>query len=259
MTDDLLDDLSGLEAEPQTVSARPRLAQRLVALAEVVLCSDVPTQVALGLLLKQLGWSPLEANGALSFRFIVTLSLVDVVLLLGLILLCLRAAGERPTDLWLGRRPVWREAWLGLRLVPVVFLIVAVLVSTARYLVPALHNVVDNPLERLASGPLQAAIFIVVVIVAGGVREELQRAFLLRRFEQYLGGRWVGLIVLSTAFGLGHTMQGWDAVIATGALGAFWSLIYLRRRSSVAPIVSHATFNALELAIALLTGTIGAV
>ena len=87
----------------------------------------------------------------------------------------------------------------------------------------------------------------VIAIVAGGVREELQRAFLLQRFEQHLGGATVGVVVLSTAFGLGHLLQGWDAVIATGVLGAFWAVVYLRRRSSVAPMVSHAGFNSLEV------------
>jgi membrane protease YdiL (CAAX protease family) len=53
--------------------------------------------------------------------------------------------------------------------------------------------------------------------------------------------------VLSAAFGLGHIVQGWDAVIGTGALGAFWAVLYLRRRSVVAPMISHAGFNALEV------------
>jgi membrane protease YdiL (CAAX protease family) len=79
------------------------------------------------------------------------------------------------------------------------------------------------------------------------VREELVRAFLLRRFERHLGGAAVGVVVLSVAFGLGHFDQGWDAVITTGMLGAFWALVYLRRRSSIAPIVSHAGFNSLEV------------
>ena len=87
----------------------------------------------------------------------------------------------------------------------------------------------------------------VIAILAGGVREELQRAFLLRRFEQHLGGATLGVIVLSIAFGLGHVPQGWDAVIATGLLGAFWAVVYLRRRSSIAPMVSHAGFNSLEV------------
>jgi membrane protease YdiL (CAAX protease family) len=79
------------------------------------------------------------------------------------------------------------------------------------------------------------------------VREELQRAFMLRRFEQYLGGATLGVWVLSAAFGLGHAMQGWDAVITTATLGAFWAWMYLQRRSSIGPIFSHAGFNSLEI------------
>jgi membrane protease YdiL (CAAX protease family) len=87
----------------------------------------------------------------------------------------------------------------------------------------------------------------VVAIMAGGVREELQRAFLLRRFERHLGGAAVGVAVLSVGFGLGHIVQGWDAVVTTGLLGAFWAVVYLRRRSTIAPVVSHAGFNSLEV------------
>ena len=93
-----------------------------------------------------------------------------------------------------------------------------------------------------------AAVFAVVVVVAGGVREEIQRAFLLHRFEQWLGGGAVGVAIVSVAFGSGHLLQGLDAAVATGVLGAFWGVVYLRRRSMVAPMVSHAGFNLLQLA-----------
>src|SRR5204862_190872 len=82
-----------------------------------------------------------------------------------------------------------------------------------------------------------AALLGLIAIVAGGVREELQRAFLLDRFERNLGPSWAGVMLLSTAFGLGHLLQGRDAAIATGAMGAFWAVVYLRRRSSLAPMV----------------------
>ena len=36
-------------------------------------------------------------------------------------------------------------------------------------------------------------------------------------------------------------MQGWDAAIATGTLGAFWGVLYVRRRSAAAPLVLPAT------------------
>ena len=83
--------------------------------------------------------------------------------------------------------------------------------------------------------------------LAGGIREEIQRAFLLHRFEQWLGGGTVGVIVTSAAFGAGHMLQGGDVMVTTGLLGAFWVSIYLQRRSVVAPMVSHAGFNLLQI------------
>ena len=73
-----------------------------------------------------------------------------------------------------------------------------------------------------------------MVIVAGGVREELQRAFLLHRFRNDLGQPWMGLLITSLAFGLGHTLQGLDAAMITGTLGAIWGAMYLTRGSALA-------------------------
>ena len=64
----------------------------------------------------------------------------------------------------------------------------------------------------------------------------------------------VGVVVASMAFGAGHLLQGADAAIATGALGAFWGLVYLRRRSVIAPVVSHSGFNLIQIAQFMLTG-----
>jgi len=191
------------------------------------------------------GWS-FEPGPSLAAVLI--LSIADTVVLIALMVLLTRAHGESVRALWLGDRRPLREIGLGLLMVPFVFLLVGVLMAALMRLIPSLHNVPTNPLEQLATGgPEDAVLLGIVAIVAGGVREELQRAFLLQRFERHLGGAAVGVIVLSTAFGLGHYIQGWDAAIATGALGAFWAIVYLRRRSTVAPMVSHAGFNALEV------------
>jgi membrane protease YdiL (CAAX protease family) len=224
------------------------LRDKAIALLEILLCSSVPTQFAIGAVLTMSGWAPLDASGQLSLPFVLTLSLADTLLLIVLMVLLMRAHGESASALWVGERPLKKEAVLGVLLIPVVFLMVVVLLNALRLWAPWLHNVPSNPLEQLASGgAANAAMFGLVAIFAGGVREELQRAFLLHRFEQHLGGAWVGVIVLSIAFGLGHFVQGWDAAITTGTLGAFWAVLYLRRRSSVAPIVSHAGFNSLEI------------
>jgi membrane protease YdiL (CAAX protease family) len=201
----------------------------------------------IGALLRLGGLGPLGPDGRLSLAFVLVLSIADTLLLIGLMVALTRAHGESPAALWLGGRPVRREALAGVLLVPAVFLLVVVLLNVLRLTAPWLHNVETNPLERLASTPGEAAVFAVVAIVAGGVREELQRAFLLRRFERHLGGAGVGVAVLSAGFGLGHVVQGWDAVVTTGVLGALWAAVYLRRRSTIAPLVSHAGFNSLEV------------
>ncbi len=231
------------------------LSPRLLALVEVFICSSIPTQLLIGALLRLAGWSSSDGEGRLSLPFLLTLSIADTVLLIGLMVVLTRAHGERIVDLWLGRRPPAREAVYGVILIPVVFLLVVVLMSLLRTAAPWLHNVPANPLEQLAGTPARSAMLAGVAIFSGGVREELQRAFLLRRFEQQLGGAGVGVITLSVAFGLGHSVQGWDAVMTTGLLGAFWAVLYLRRRSTVAPLVSHAGFNALEVLRAAVWGT----
>ena len=86
-----------------------------------------------------------------------------------------------------------------------------------------------------------------VAILAGGVREELQRAFILRRFEQRLGGIRVGLALFSVTFGVLHWEQGVDVAVAIGLLGLFWGVLYVKRRSVVLPMVNHASFNALQV------------
>jgi len=218
----------------------------VVALIEVVICSDFLTQIAIGATLAAAGYQPL-VSGRLNIEYVVILSLGDSLLLIALILLMLTTHGERPRDVLFGLRSPAREIAVGLPLIFVALAIgAAVLLSILRW-APSLHTVVDNPLRELLRSPRDAWLFALVVLVAGGVREEIQRAFLLHRFKVWLGGPAVGLAVTSVAFGAGHLMQGADATIATGLLGAFWGVIYLRRRSCVAPMVSHAGFDLLQV------------
>lgn len=225
----------------------PTLATRAAAALEVLLCSDYPTQLLLGATFGALGFRPERADGALNLSFVVTLSLLDTAFLVALIVFFLRAHDERPRDIFLGRRPIGQEVKAGLPMTLVAFGIAIVVLGGVQWLAPQLHTVEHNPLQDLVRGPGDAALFALVVVVAGGVREELQRAFLMHRFERWLGGARVGVVVTSVVFGLGHLLQGVDATIATACLGAFWAIVYLRRRSVVAPMVSHSGFNLLQL------------
>ncbi len=214
---------------------------RIVALFEVVLCSDFPTQLTISQTLIALHVRPL------SLRFVVVLSLVDTVALLALIVLFLRTHRERVRDVMLGSRPILREVQLGIPLTVGAFVLAIAALAVLRLTVPSLHNVEENPLQALIHGRRDALLFALVVVIAGGVREEIQRAFILHRFDVWLGGRTVGLLVSSAAFGLGHVLQGRDVIVTTALLGCYWGVVYLRRRSVVAPMVSHAGFNLVEL------------
>jgi len=235
---------------PEGVAGRPRYRRRdrAIALFEVLLCSDYPTQLGIAVVLDRLGLLPYTTSGRLSLRYVFTLSVVDAAVLIGLILLLLRLHGERPGRVLLGTRPVGREALLGLPIAAVSLALGVSLLLVIQRLAPQLHNVKSNPLEGLIRTPLDAWIFALVTLVAGGFREEIQRAFILTRFERGLGGPVVGLILSSIAFGAGHFLQGWDAVLTTALLGAFWGAVYLRRRSIAAPVVSHAGFDLIEIA-----------
>ena len=249
--DDLAPVVKSAAEGPSAAAGGTRGSARTQAVLEVALCSGFPTQLLLGAVLATIGLRATGDAGSLSFGYVVTLSLVDAVLVLGLIGFFLRARGESLRALALGVRSPRAEARLGLLLVPA--LVAGVIAGTVLlgWLAPGLRNVPENPFESLLDTPGRVALFALVAIVAGGIREELQRAFILRRFEQHLGGGWLGLGLFSVAFGLGHQIQGWDAAILTGLLGAGWGAIYLIRRSAVAPMVSHAGFNVAEILLAL--------
>ena len=237
--------------EPLSEPPSPPVARaRASAILEIVLCSGIPSQLALAYMFALAGFTP-QVGGRLSFAYIATLLLVDATLLVALILWLLRRRGEHALDVFVGARPVGGEIRLGVALTAVVFALAVMVLSAARLAFPSLHNVKENPLQDLIATPTQALILAVVATISGGLREEIQRAFILHRFDQYLGGAHVGLVIYSLIFGLGHSLQGWDAVLATTVLGAFWGWTYIARRSIVAPVVSHSGFNAAEIFVFL--------
>src|SRR5205814_74549 len=161
-------------AAPQPTT--PSIAERTVALIEVILCSDYPTQFALNATFLALGFHSQRPDG-LSFGFVMALSLGDTAFLVGLILVFLRTHGESARDLFFGGKPVGPEVRAGIPLTLVAFAIAVLVLLSVRALAPWLHTVEHNPLQDLMRTPAKAMMFGGLVIVAGGVREELQRAF----------------------------------------------------------------------------------
>ena len=218
-----------------------------MAAIEVVAASGFPTQLALGALLVAVGLRPFGTDGQLSMQYLAVLMPADMCVLLALVVWRIRAGGERVRDVLIGTRTWVRESWLGVGLVPVVFGGVVAVMLVLRTAWPALHNVDANPFEALIRSPLDALVIGVLVVTTGGLKEEVQRAFVLHRFDQHLGGARLGLVLYSLVFGSGHIIQGYDVAIVTALLGLVWGTIFLWRRSLVAPAISHAGFNAAQV------------
>src|SRR5579862_5480861 len=168
-----------LSPQPSALSPEegPPAAARMVALTEVLLCSGYPTQIALGTTLSALGVTAETPQHGLRIGYVVGISIADSIAVIGLALLFVWTHGERPRDVFLGDRPVLREALAGVPLIIVALGIAALALTALQQFVPSLHTVEHNPLQELMKSPRNAWLFVVVALVAGGLREEVQRAF----------------------------------------------------------------------------------
>jgi len=139
-----------------------------------------------------------------------------------------------------------RNLVLGLALVPLLFLISAVVALLFKIYLPQ-YYLEENPLTQIIHTPQQLALFILSALVAGGIKEEVQRAFILNRFRTYLGGAAAGLVIWSVAFGAGHYIQGMQGIVIAAIYGFFFGAIYLLSGSILAPIAAHSAYDTIAL------------
>jgi hypothetical protein len=230
-----MDDFIPTREQPQQ-----RWQDRIQALIEVLLLSGLVSGF-----FAVLPFS-LRARGNLSLTKDVTTValylLLESWIALVILYAVMRAHGETPRDLgWRTRH--WRsDSIIGAALVPALFLFSAAVNYSFRTWLP--HYYVDqNPLTQTIQTPRDLGLFLVAALIAGGIKEELQRAFILIRFRDHLGGSGLGLLVWSVAFGAGHYVQGPQGVVSATLFGFMFGLVYLARRSLIAPIVAHSLYD----------------
>jgi len=227
------------------VGPRGSWKRRFRSLVEILLALGIATDQLALLILSPLGVAADPLRSVIALAGVTTLSSCLLLALLGVLL---RLRGEAPMPFLLGaRRSIRGEVARGLLLIPLIFLGLYFLKSGFRHLLPGLYSGEKNVLEELMRGPWDLALFVAVVLFTGGIREEVQRAFVIRRFEQGLGPATLGAFFYAVFFGFGHLIQGRDEAIMAGILGLLWGLLFAARRSVVAPAVSHGLYDALEL------------
>lgn len=226
-------------------SNRTPWLDRLQALFEIILLS--------GLLSSFLAALPFAAFGAKSAglllknaNFISAYVLLEAGITFLFLAAVLKAHHETLKSIGL-RWDRWKlRLLMGLAPVPFLFLANGVVILIFRAYFPK-YYIERNPLAESIHTPQQLVLFVFSALIAGGIKEELQRAFILTRFSLHLGGAWLGLVLWSLAFGAGHYVQGMQGVVTAVIFGFVFGAIYLMSRCVVPPMISHGVYDALAL------------
>jgi len=219
-----------------------RFAERIAAFLEVLLVALFGSLLALAI------FQAFSVNPIAQARTVFVFLLCESAVTLLAVVLLLRFRRERVRDLGLSPAGWASEVGLGFLVVPVLFgATVVVSVIFQRFLPQFVQ--IENPLLDLVRSPLDLLLFMLSSVWVGGVKEEIQRAFILTRFDRHLGGIWFGLLVWSAFFGVMHGMQGIDKAAGAGVLGLLFGLIYIWRRNLIAPMVAHALYDITTLLI----------
>jgi CAAX protease family protein len=95
------------------------------------------------------------------------------------------------------------------------------------------------PSSLTASGVGESILAFILVCVVAVSEETIFRGYLILRFEG-IGVKPVVSVVLSALiFGMGHGYEGSAGVVSIFAIGFIFAIVYLWRRSLVAPITMH--------------------
>ncbi len=188
--------------------------------------------------------NPLHSSGSV-FAF----QMIDSIITLAVIAWLLRLNGPGWRTIGWRSKGTAHGIVAGIAALPLLFGTALLTVSAVSRLFPELASD-SNPLLELIQTGQDVVFFSASSLLAGGFKEEIQRAFIVERFENGWGGVWVGLVAWSLLFGLLHLAQGPDRAIAASFLGLIFGLLYLWRRHLAAPICAHSLY---DWAVVLLT------
>jgi uncharacterized protein len=158
--------------------------------------------------------------------------------LVSLILFFLWQNGENIERIGWSFRRAGREAALGAALF-VPFAFGAVLLERILLRLGLSRPATPLPSFLTAEGPAELLLAIVLVAIVAVAEETIFRGYLLLRFQALFRSSALAVLLSSVIFSLGHGYEGAAGVVTVGMMGVVFAVIYLWRRSLVAPIVMH--------------------
>ena len=177
-------------------------------------------------------------QGTVSFALSAYSTILRDLALLFLILFFLWRNREQLVSLGWTFRNGWRDILLGIVLfVPIFY--------GVDYLDQFLQSIgfsAPQPQPPSFTSPIGGADYFlafIMVIVVAITEETIFRGYLILRFKSIWASLGSAAVLSSVIFSLGHGYEGTSGVIAIGTMGLVLALIYIWRKSLVAPMVIH--------------------
>jgi CAAX protease family protein len=181
--------------------------------------------------------APVARTGTLNFSFVATVSILQDLALLCLILFFVYRNGEGWQSLGLTAKNGLRELLVGILLyIPFTF-IVRLISHALQWAGVSLPR--EAPKFLIPDTPAQTVLAIVFLIVVAVTEEVLFRGYLLLRFRQLLKNIPAAVLFSAVIFSVGHGYQGVAGMIAVGVMGIVFAVVYLWRHSLLAVMVLH--------------------
>ena len=229
-------------------AARLKRGERLRAVFEIIMVSGIVSSFLVSLVFVPIFGRNSMNLTEMNVGFFVKYQMVETAVTFLILWIFMKARRETLSDLGLNWKQWKTNVRIGVLAAPCLIVISGVVGAAFQLFLPE-YALEKNPLMAMIHSPFQLTLFIITAVIGGGVKEELQRAFILNRFRYHLGGAGVGLVVWSLVFGAGHYAQGAQGVCAATILGVVFGALYIMRGSLIATITAHAVYNTLALLI----------
>jgi len=192
-------------------------------------------------------------QGALSFELVAWATILRDAALVCLILFFLWRNGEPAERMGWSFEHFWTEFAIGLGLfIPLYFGagLLEDLLHKAGLSMPA----APMPSYMIPGDLSKLALAILLVAIVGVAEETIFRGYLIMRFQDLNTGTPAAIVLSAFIFSLGHGYEGAAGVVTIGVMGLVFALVYLWRRSLVAPMMMHCLVDFMSIVVAPVLG-----
>jgi membrane protease YdiL (CAAX protease family) len=192
-------------------------------------------------------------QGVLSFELVAWATILRDAALVCLILFFLWRNGEPAERMGWSFKHFWTEFAIGLGLFIPLYLgagLLEDLLHKAGLSMPA----APMPSYMIPGDLSKLALAILLVAIVGVAEETIFRGYLIMRFQDLNTGTPAAIVLSAFIFSLGHGYEGSAGVVTIGVMGLVFALVYLWRRSLVAPMMMHCLVDFMSIVVAPVLG-----